>query len=75
MRACVCGHVCTCACECLGAACGVGTCPPPFLGLEQLQTGLVPGTLTSGGLLLSVMELGCIRQTQPQTQSWTPLSP
>lgn len=49
MRLCECGHVCMCACVCLGAACGAGTCPSPFLGLEQLQTGLVPGTLASGG--------------------------
>lgn len=47
---CVCGHVCTCACVCVWVLrVGLGPTWLPFMGLEQLQTGLVPGTLMGRG--------------------------
>ena len=75
-RVCVCGGACVRACVCVWVL-HVGLAPAhlPFLGLEQLQTGLVPGTLMRGGLLQRVMELGCIPQTHPQPQGWMHRSP
>ena len=47
--ACVCGGTCVRACVCVWVL-RVGLAPAhlPFLGLEQLQTGLLPGTLMRG---------------------------